>query len=124
MRRYLVQAAPSGGLKKLWGQRENESQVLVDYGDVLWVVAESKRVYMQTVGREKLLVRQTLKEMEQRLEPYSFMRVHKGYLVNLDHVSEVEASFSGTYVICIEDGTEIPMSRRYAAHLKRATGLR
>jgi DNA-binding LytR/AlgR family response regulator len=124
VRRYLGQAVPAGGLTKLWGQRENESQVLVDYGDVLWAVAEAKRVYVQTAAGEKLLVRQTLKDLEQRLEPHSFMRVHKGYLANLDHIGEVEASFSGTYVICMDDGTEIPMSRRYAAQLKKLTGLR
>jgi DNA-binding LytR/AlgR family response regulator len=126
VRRYLGQAVPSAGLTKLWGRRENESQVLVDYADIRWVVAEAKRVYAQTVAGDKLLVRQTLKELEGRLEPHSFVRVHKGYLVNLDHVAEVEASFSGTYVICMDDGpgTEIPMSRRYAAHLKKVTGLR
>ncbi|MFN2164671.1 MAG: LytTR family DNA-binding domain-containing protein, partial [Anaerolineae bacterium] len=124
VRRYLDQAVPASGLSKLWGERENQSQVLVDYGNILWVVAEAKRVYVRTVDGEKLQVRQTLKELEQRLEPHGFVRVHKGYLANLNHVAEVEASFSGTYVICMDDGTEIPMSRRYAAHLKRATGLR
>lgn len=126
LREYLVGAAPSGGLTKLWGQRENESRVLVDYGDVLWAVAEAKRVYIRTAAGENLLVRHTLKELEPRLAPHNFARVHKGYLVNLDHVAEVEPWFSGAYVVRMADeaGTEIPMSRRYAAHLKRMTGLR
>jgi len=127
LRQYLGQAAaPGGGLAKLWGQRENESQVLVDYADILWIVAEAKRVYVQAVGGEKLQVRQTLKELEERLAPHNFVRVHKGYLVNLDHVAEVESWFSGAYVVRMADaeGTEIPMSRRYAAHLKKLTGLK
>jgi DNA-binding LytR/AlgR family response regulator len=123
IRQYLMQAAPSGGLTKLWGQRENESRMLVDYQDILWVEAEAKRVYMHTRAGEKLQVRHTLKELEIRLELHNFVRVHKGYLVNLDHVAQVEPSFSGTYVICMADGlgTEIPMSRRYATHLKKIT---
>ena len=127
LRQYLGEAtAPSSRLTKLWGQRENESQVLVDYADILWIVAEAKRVYMQTTAGEKLLVRQTLKELEKRLAPHNFVRVHKGYLVNLDHVAEVEAWFSGTYVVRMADAaaTEIPMSRRYAAQLKKLTGLK
>jgi two-component system, LytTR family, response regulator len=124
MRTYLGRMAPAGGLTKLWGQRDNESRVLVDYRDILWVVAEEKRVYVQTSANEKLLVRNTLKELETRLVPHNFARVHKGYLVNLDHVAEVEPWFSGTYVVRMADValTEIPMSRRYAAHLKELTG--
>jgi DNA-binding LytR/AlgR family response regulator len=126
LREYLLKTVPMGGLTKLWGQRENESQVLVDYRDILWVVAEARKVYIQTTWGEKFLVRYTLKELEPRLEPHCFTRVHKGYLVNLDHVAEVEPWFSGAYVIRMADGegTEIPMSRRYAAHLKKVTGLR
>jgi DNA-binding LytR/AlgR family response regulator len=124
LRDFLFDAAPSSCLTKLWGQRENESRVLVDYRDILWVVAEKKKVYMQTTARERLLVRQTLKELEDRLRPYNLLRVHKGYLVNLDHVAEVEPWFSGTYVVRMADAvrTEIPMSRQYAAVLKKLTG--
>jgi two-component system response regulator LytT len=124
VRAYLGRVAPAGGLAKLWGQRENESRVLVDYQDILWVVAEDKKVYVQTAQGERLLVRNTLKELGPRLEPHNFACVHKGYLINLDHVAEVEPWFSGTYVVRMADAarTEIPVSRRYVAHLKELTG--
>ena len=124
VRNYLLQATPPGGLTKLWGQRENESRALVGYEDILWLEALEKKVYMQTVAGERLLVRHTLKDLDTRLSPHGFARVHKAYLVNLDHVAEVESWFSGTYVVRLSDGaqTEIPMSRRYAAELKRRTG--
>ncbi|HFD40706.1 MAG TPA: response regulator transcription factor [Anaerolineae bacterium] len=123
---YLAQAAPAGRLTKLWGQRENESRVLVDYRDILWVEAEAKKVYVHTRSGERLRVRATLKELEPRLAPHGFVRVHKGYLVNLDHVAEVEPWFSGAYTIRMADAarTEIPVSRRYAARLKGITGWR
>ena len=126
LREYLLGAVPSGGLTKLWGERENENRVLVDYGNILWVVAEAKKVYVQTTAGEKLLVRHTLKELEARLSPHNFARVHESYLVNLDHVAEVVPWFSGTYLIRMADEarTQIPMSRRYAKHLKQVTGWR
>ena len=124
LRDYLLRTVPNGGLTKLWGERENENRVLVDYVDILWIVAEAKKVYAQTVAGDRLLVRHTLKELDARLSPHNFTRVHKGYLVNLDHVAEVAPWFSGTYVIRMADETrtEIPMSRRYAAQLKKLTG--
>ncbi|MFQ5616335.1 MAG: LytR/AlgR family response regulator transcription factor [Anaerolineales bacterium] len=126
LREYLLRVAPGRGLNKLWGQRENENRVLVDYRDILWVMAEAKKVYIQTTAGDKLLVRHTLKELEPRLKPHSFARVHKAYLVNLDHVAEVVPWFSGTYLIHIADEkrTQIPMSRRYAVLLKKLTGWR
>ena len=126
VRQYLQQANPSAALPKLWGQRENENWALVDYQDILWVVAESKKVYAQTAVGEKLLVRHTLKELEPRLAAHNIVPVHKGYLVNLDHVAEIAPWFSGTYVIRMADEkrTQIPLSRRYAAQLKKRTDWR
>jgi DNA-binding LytR/AlgR family response regulator len=123
---YLRSTGQGGGLAKLWGERENESRVLVDYRDILWVEARAKRVYFRTAAGEELLTRHTLKELQCLLAPHHFVRVHKGYLVNLDHVAEVEPWFSGGYVVRLADaaGTEIPMSRRYARQVKAATGWR
>ncbi len=122
LRGYLAQAAPAGGLGKLWCERTNESRMLIDYKDILWVVAESKDTFVQTADG-KSRVRSTLKDLETRLGPHHFARVHKSYLVNLDHVAEVAPWFSGAYVIRMADAarTQIPMSRRYAALLKKLT---
>ena len=126
LQQYLEQAAPSSGLTKLWGEQENERWVLVDYHNILWAVAEAKKVYVQTTAGDKLLVRYTLKELEPRLSAHNFVRVHKAYLVNLDHVAEVATWFSGTYIIRMADEahTQLPMSRGYAANLKKVTGWR
>ena len=120
LRQYLHGAVPAGGLNRLWGERENGNRALVSYQDVLWIVAEQKRTALYTRAGERLVVRYTLAELEGRLAAHGFARVHKGYLVNLEHVLEVVPWFSGTYVVRMADAarTQIPMSRRYAARLK------
>jgi two-component system response regulator LytT len=124
LRDYLARAAPAAGLAKLWGEREAGSRVLVDYRDILWIEAGEKDVHMQTAAGEKLRVRQTLKELEPRLAPHNFARVHKAFLVNLDYLAEVAPWSAGVYTIRMKDKarTEIPMSRRYAAVIKQLTG--
>ena len=124
LREYLAQAVPGVGLTKLWGEREAGSRVLVDYGDILWIEAGEKDVHMQTVAGEKLRLRQTLKELEPRLTPHNFARVHKAFLVNLDYLAEVAPWSAGVYTIRMKDKarTEIPMSRRYATVIKQLTG--
>jgi two-component system response regulator LytT len=98
----------------------------VNYEDVLWVMAENKDVFIHTATGEKLRVRYTIKELEPRLVRNRFSRVHRAYLVNLDHIAEVVPWFSGNYLIRMKDETrtEIPMSRRYAAQLKQLTEWR
>ncbi len=124
VRSYLSQAGAerSGApeVKKLWAERENKTGVLVDYGAILWIVAEEKRVYVQSGESERLTLRYTLKELEERLAPHNIIRVHKAYLVNLDQVAEIVPWFSGTYQLRMGDAqqTEIPMSRQYAKTLK------
>lgn len=125
LREFLVKNEALSEMTKLWAERENEIQVLVDYRNILWIEAEDKMVYLQTSNNERLLVRQTLKDLEARLSKHNFARVHKGYIVNLNYIAEVVTWFSGSYVIRLADKTrtEIPMSRRYAAQLKKVTGL-
>jgi two-component system response regulator LytT len=124
LQRYLQEHLPMPGLVKLWGERENETRVLVDPQDVRWIEAGQGRVSLVTARGERLLLRQPLKELEPQLAPHHIVRVHKGYLVNLNHVAEVVPWFSGGYLMRLDDGaTEIPVSRRYAAELKKGIGL-
>jgi two-component system response regulator LytT len=121
---YLDQIAPASRLTKLWAERANESWALIDYTDVLWAEVDDKKVYIHTQAEARLLTRFTLKNLEERLRPHGFMRVHRSYLVNLDYIAEVEPSFSGTYTIRMKDKqhTCIPLSRGYAANLRNLPG--
>lgn len=121
VRNYLQNTPP---LTRLWTQRTNGGWVLLDYAQVLWAVAEEGRVYIQAAANGRLLLHQTLKDLEVRLTPYQFVRVHKSYLVNLAHVAEVAPLFSGTFVIRMDDeaGSQIPLSRGYVAQFKKLTG--
>ena len=123
LRYYLAQNMSFNALTKLWGEKENKSRILADYQDILWLVAQDKKVYLHTCSSEILRVYHTLKELESRLNMHNFLRVHKSYIVNINHIAEVAPWFSGTYIIRMADKkhTEIPMSRRYAAQLKKLT---
>lgn len=126
LRQYLLQHRPAQEPTKLWGEKENQNRVLVDYKDILWLTAQRKKTWLRTLFGDELRVHYTLKELEPRLKAQNFARVHKSYIVNLDHIAEVAPWFSGAYIIRMNDEarTEIPMSRRYAAQLKKLTGWR
>jgi two-component system, LytTR family, response regulator LytT len=116
-------------INKLWAVRDEEVGVLLDYKDILWFEADDKRVFVQSVNTEtsrsdKLLVRYTMRELEERLTPHHFARTHKSYLVNLEHVREIEPWFSGTYLLRLSDAakSKVPLSRQFAKNLKDLMG--
>ena len=118
VRSYLQKSLPADAprLDKVWAERENETAVLVAYADILWVEADNKKTYLQTAQGERLSLRATLKELEERLAAHQIVRVHKTYLANLNHVAEIVPWFSGAYVLRMDDaaGTEITLSRQFA----------
>jgi DNA-binding LytR/AlgR family response regulator len=65
-----------------------------------------------------------MRELEERLVGNGFARTHKSYLVNLDHVREIEPWFSGSYLLRMNDEarTKVPLSRQFAKQLKEITG--
>ena len=118
-RAYLAQEAQSP-LRKLWGERDEDTAVLVDYSEILWAEALDKKVYIQTMAGEKLRVQFTIQTLATRLAAANFARIHKSYLVNLDLVAEVTKGFSGTYTIIMADEVQsrLPMSRQYGRQLR------
>ncbi|MGL4609105.1 MAG: LytR/AlgR family response regulator transcription factor [Trueperaceae bacterium] len=111
-------------INKLWAVRDEEVGVLLDYKDILWFEADDKRVFVQSLASEKLLVRYTMRELEERLTAHQFARTHKSYLVNLEHVHEIEPWFSGTYLLRLDDEakSKVPLSRQFAKQLKEVMG--
>jgi DNA-binding LytR/AlgR family response regulator len=106
-------------LPRLWAERANGNAVLVEYAAIVWVEADEKRVYVKTAGGDRLEVRATLRELEERLQPHHIVRTHKAFLVNLQHVVEVVPWVAaGTYLLRLDDGSEAPLSRQYARVLK------
>lgn len=111
-------------MPKLWAEVSEDSWILLDFNDIYWLEATGRSVVLFTPRHKMLTVKQSLKEIESRLSPHGFVRVHKGYLVNVSKVSRMKAWFSGAYILVMNDekATEIPLSRRYANDFKRVTG--
>jgi two-component system LytT family response regulator len=84
--------------------------------EIDWMCAVGNYVRLQ-VGRDSHLMRETMTGMEAKLDPVSFMRIHRSTIVNLDRVKEVQPWAKGEYVVIMRDGTRLIMSRRYRERL-------
>ncbi|MEK4713052.1 LytTR family DNA-binding domain-containing protein [Sporosarcina sp. FSL K6-5500] len=91
--------------------------------DILYMYRDEKvtKIITRTDNYE---IRTTLKELESRLVPFSFFRIHKGYLVNLIYVSRLTPWFNGAYRLELEGLDEkLSVSRNYVKNLRERLEL-
>jgi two-component system LytT family response regulator len=75
------------------------------------------------VGARNHLLRRSMAELEEDLDPNTFCRVHRSSIVNLDRVQGLKLAEDGEYEILLDSGTKIRLSRRYRKHLETRIGL-
>jgi two-component system LytT family response regulator len=103
--------------------RLGTKQLILRADEVLWFGAEDKLVFAATeTGRH--YVNFTLDQLERRLDPARFLRVHRGAIVNLDWAAALQPGFAGTWRLQLRDQarTEVPVSRARARTLKERLG--
>lgn len=84
--------------------------------DIDWVEAAGNYVRVH-VASDSYLLRESMKNMETRLDPNTFIRIHRSAIVNVDHVKQLEPWFHGEYVVIMRDGTRLTASRVYSDRL-------
>ncbi|NYZ11879.1 PAS domain-containing transcriptional regulator [Azospirillum sp. RWY-5-1] len=96
---------------------------LVDPTDVLFVRADGHYTAVHTASGAHLCTL-SLAELEARLDPTRFLRVHRGYLVNLCHAGAVERTGDRTlFVMAAPGAPRVPVSRSRTDELKRRLAL-
>ena len=85
--------------------------------DIRWIGAEENYVRICTANETHLL-RETMASMEQRLDPKSFLRVHRSAIVNLQYVKEVRTESQGDFVVQLVNGQKVAMSRSYHSRIR------
>jgi len=84
--------------------------------DIRWISAEENYVRICT-GNETHLLRETMTSIERRLDPRSFLRVHRSAIVNLRYVKEVRTEQRGDFMVHLVNGHKLAMSRSCHARM-------
>jgi two-component system, LytTR family, response regulator len=85
--------------------------IFIRAGDVDWIEADNYYIKLHVGGKSHLL-RLSMKELEGKLDPKSFWRIHRSAIINLERVRELRQMPGGEYVAVLNDGTELKLSRR------------
>jgi two-component system, LytTR family, response regulator LytT len=98
---------------------EEEGEIFyIEPKEILYMSRDDKVSRIITKSGE-YEVKTPLKDLENRLKPFSFFRVHKSYLVNLSYVTRLTPWFNGAYQLELEGRKELlSVSRNYVRALR------
>ncbi len=90
-------------------------------GEIDWIEAAGNYLRLH-VGGEVHLFRETMSNLESRLNSGKFLRIHRSTMVNLERIKELSPMFHGDYRVLLHDGTELTLSRSYRPKLQELLG--
>jgi len=97
--------------------------VFVKIAEIDWIEAADYYVALHVGGKAHLL-RRSMAELEEELEPSVFCRIHRSTMVNLDRVRALESGEEDETIVVLDGGARLRMSRRYRKVLQERLGVR
>jgi len=89
--------------------------------EIDWIEAAGVYVNLHVAGKG-LLYRATLNELEERLDPLRFVRIHRSAIVNIESVVQLESISHGEFEVVLKDGSRTRISRSYRAQVEQRLG--
>jgi two-component system LytT family response regulator len=89
--------------------------------DIDWIEAAGNYVRLHMRDQAHLF-RETMNQMEARLDPQRFFRIHRSRIVNTERIKELQPWFNGEFVVVLHNGTQLRLSRSYREKLEERLG--
>jgi two-component system LytT family response regulator len=114
----LAALRPARGYPDRLLLKHKGSMVVVPVDDIEWIEAADNYVKVHA-GAGRYMVRDALKTIEDRLDPRRFARGHRSAIVNLARVKSLEPQSGGEYVVTLQSGMRLTLSRSYRDEFRR-----
>jgi DNA-binding LytR/AlgR family response regulator len=101
--------------------RKLNREFILSIGEIDRIEADGNYVTVYVKG-DAYPLRESLVALEKRLDQKHFARVHRGHIVNIDRIREIQPWDHGDYRILLKDGSFVNFSRRYRSKLDHLFG--
>ncbi|MCG8607139.1 LytTR family DNA-binding domain-containing protein [bacterium] len=101
--------------------KESGETILVKAEDVDYIEGEGVYVRLH-LDSKSYLIRERLGELENRLDPSTFFRIHRSTIVNLERIKKLVPHFHGDYIVALQNGTHLKLSRTRREALQARLG--
>ena len=118
---HSVEAMASGQGRVSWPERltirDGGAISFIRVADIEWIDAAGDYMCIHAQGKTHIM-RITMKELEEMLDPASFLRVHRSTIVNATGITGARSLDSGEYLLQLESGTQVKVSRGYRERVR------
>lgn len=97
--------------------KEREKVIIIPLEKILYIEAQDDYVMIHT-DEGKHLRKQTMKYFDEALDPENFIRIHRSYIININHISGIELFEKDLYYAVMNNGKKLPLSRQGYSKLK------
>jgi two-component system LytT family response regulator len=87
--------------------------IIVKTADVRWVEAADNYVRLHAGTGSGYLLHESMRALEERLDPTRFVRVHRSAIVNVDWIKEIQPWYAGALVVILQSGERLTVSRSF-----------
>jgi len=81
--------------------------------EIEWIESAGNYVNLHA-GDESYMMRETMKNMESKLDPGKFARISRSNIVNKEYIKEIQKWFGGDQLIILKNGSQLTLNRRYS----------
>jgi two-component system LytT family response regulator len=96
--------------------RDGERLRLIRTRDIDWIEAAANYLHLHA-GARSFQVRMTMTDVERRLDPKQFARIHRSTIVNLDRVATINPEYHGEYQVVLASGQMLKVGRAFRDRL-------
>ncbi|MCI3133877.1 LytR/AlgR family response regulator transcription factor [Phenylobacterium aquaticum] len=101
--------------------RNGAEIAVIDLAEVEWIEAQGNYQALHVRGRTHL-TRETSARLQERLDPSRFVRIHRGTMVSVAHVAQIEPLTNGDGLVTLHSGTVLRLSRNHRQALRDRLG--
>ena len=94
------------------------AMIFLEMESVDWIAAAENYVELHA-GKMRHLVQVTMNRLVKRLDPATFLRIHRSFIVNLKRIRTIQPAFHGEYVLTLDNGVQLRSGRTYHASVRR-----
>lgn len=100
--------------------KSTDRMIMLKVEKITWF--ESDRNYINistTKGEETYRIRETLQNLETRLDPGQFIRINRSTIINIDSIKEMQPLFKNEYVVILKNGKRFILNKKYFLNLEK-----
>lgn len=102
--------------------KDGDRMIIVQADEIYYIGTENRHTFIKTANHKyesDLLLYQLMEKLGD-----DFLQVHRGFIVNVKHVSAMEPWFNRAYNLFLKDGSKVPVSRSFAKNVMQKLGFK